>query len=219
MTKAVNDVLSPPVWVNGLMSDVATLTRSIFSPNFSAIAEWRGISKRFALLDDVFSDERHPEPLQHVGRMLHVAALVTATQVLIRAQTRQPSISHVDLVGVRDALRVVMQRAIMRERLAAELLGLSSLSGRSIPPIPLDSSTQVAGLKQVADTVTQQLNGLIRARPNLMMQRVGQPCNLRLLAHGLYADHTRAVELLRLNADLVNPALIDRGTEVQAYAQ
>lgn len=220
VTKTINDFLSPPSWVNGIMSDVSALTRSVMTPNFSAIAEWRSVSKRFALLDDIFSSDDNPEPLRHVGRTLHVAALITATQVLIRAQTRNPTMTHADLISVRNEVRNVIQRAINAERSAVGDAGEQAASTLgSVPPIPLDTTTQVGTLKQVADTITQQLDALINTRPPIRSIVVRQPSNLRLLAHRLYGDHTRAPELLRLNPELINPALIDIGTDVQAYVQ
>lgn len=218
LQKTANDLLSPPTWIGGIMSDVSGLTRAIFDPNFSAIAEWRSLAKRFALLDDVFSRDDDPEPLRHVGRTLRVAALVTAVQELVSAETVQPTMTHADLISVRNEVRDVIQGAIALER-AAALQTQADQSVSQTPPIPLDTNGQVAALKQVADTVTQQINVLINARPSLTNYTVRQPANLRLLAHRLYGDHRRASELLRLNPALVNPALIDVGTVVQAYVQ
>lgn len=218
LQKAANDLLSPPTWIGGIMSDVSGLTRAIFDPNFSAIAEWRSLAKRFALLDDVFSRDDDPEPLRHVGRTLRVAALVTAVQELVSAETVQPTMTHADLISVRNEVRDVIQGAIALER-AAVGPTQADQSVSQTPPIPLDTNGQVATLKQVADTVTQQINALINARPSLTDCTVRQSANLRLLAHRLYGDHRRAPELLRLNPALVNPALIDVGTMVQAYVQ
>lgn len=220
VTKTVNDFLSPPSWVGGIMSDVSTLTRSVLTPNFSAIAEWRSISKRFALLDDIFSGDDTPEPLRHVGRTLRTAATIVAVQDLVRAQANNPTMTRADLVSIKNEVRNVLQRAINAERSAVSDAGEQAASTLgAVPPIPLDTTTQVGALKQVADTLTQQLDALINIQPNLRISIVRQPSNLRLLAHRLYGDHTRAPELLRLNPELTNPALIDIGTDVQAYVQ
>lgn len=74
------------------------------------------------------------------------------------------------------------------------------------------------GLRDAAQGIQQLAEAALNARPPLVTHTVAAPCNARLLAHRLYADHTRARELVRINPQVRNPNFIARGQEVLIYA-
>ena len=59
---------------------------------------------------------------------------------------------------------------------------------------------------------------VIHLHPPLVSHAAPGLCNLRLLAHWLYRDHTRAAELARLNPGLRNPNFVAQGQVIHGFA-
>ncbi len=76
----------------------------------------------------------------------------------------------------------------------------------------------VESLKTVALNVQNAAKVVINARPPLVKRTVEGLVNYRLQAHFWYADHSRALELARLNIGLRTPNLINKGVVLNAYA-
>lgn len=76
----------------------------------------------------------------------------------------------------------------------------------------------VESLKNQALAVQQAARAIIEAKPPLVRRQLSAPGNLRLIAHQFYGDHTRASELLRLNA-LRNPNELKMGDVLNAYSR
>lgn len=215
-TRTLDNLLSPPQWMSGILSDVAGLARAL-TPEFSFMAEWRSLGKRLERLGDMFDDD--PEPLRHVARTMRVAAVITAAQTVIQSESRNPRLTPPDLISVRNDVRQVILTAIAEERAAELAIRTEQAANPRLPPIVLDATAQVRALKSVADQIQVQIEILLQRRPPLITYRIELPTNPRLLAHRLYDDHRRATELLRLNPEFVNPALLMAGYEVQVYAR
>ncbi len=216
-TRTLDTLLSPPQWMSGILSDVSGLARAL-TPEFSFMAEWRSLGKRLERLGDMFSDD-DPEPLRHVARTLRVAAVITAAQTVIQSEARTPRLTPPDLISVRNDVRTVILTAIAAERAAELAVRTEQAANPILPPNPIDATAQVRALKFVADQIQTQIQQLLDQRPPMITYRIALPTNPRLLAHRLYGDHRRATELLRLNPEFVNPALLMAGYEVQVYAQ
>jgi prophage DNA circulation protein len=73
-------------------------------------------------------------------------------------------------------------------------------------------------LKSLALAVQEAGRAVILARPPLVSRVVDAPAPLRLLAHRWYGDHTRSMELLRLN-NLRLPNAINTGDVLNVYTQ
>ncbi|NVM78908.1 prophage DNA circulation protein [Duganella sp. SG902] len=73
-------------------------------------------------------------------------------------------------------------------------------------------------LKSLAMSVQEAGRAVINARPALVSRTVASPAPLRLLAHRWYGDHSRAVELQRLN-NLRLPNATNTGDKLNAYAK
>lgn len=216
-TRTLDNLLSPPLWMGGLLSDVAGLARAL-TPELSFMAEWRSLGKRLDRLADMFDDD-DPEPLRYVARHVRVAAVITAAQTVIQSESRTPRLTPPDLISVRNDVRQVILTAIAEERAAELAIRTEQAANPRLPPIQIDATAQIRGLKAIADQIQTQIQILLERRPPLIGYRVQLPTNPRLLAHRLYGDHRRATELLRLNPALVNPALMLAGYEVQTYAK
>jgi prophage DNA circulation protein len=83
---------------------------------------------------------------------------------------------------------------------------------------PPDGYAAAQALRTAALAVQQAAAAVINQRPPLVAHTVSAPCNLHLLAHRLYGDHTRAAELARLNPAIRNPNFIARGEVLHVYA-
>jgi len=114
---------------------------------------------------------------------------------LTRSLTRQ------EVEGLVATTRQVIQTAIDRLR-----------AGRPV-------EHEVRGLRTGADLVAELGRDLLGQRPRLTSTTLKSAMNLRLLAHILYGDHTRADELRELNPGLAKHGpLVPAGTEVKHYA-
>lgn len=216
-TRFIDNFLSPLPWMGGILSEVSALARAL-TPELSFMAEWRSLGKRLERLGDMFGDD-DPEPLRHVARTLRVAAVITAAQTVIQSEARTPRLTPPDLISVRNDVRTVVLTAIAAERAAELAVRTEQAANPILPPNPIDATAQVRALKFVADQIQTQIQQLLDQRPPMITYRIALPTNPRLLAHRLYGDHRRATELLRLNPEFVNPALLMAGYEVQVYAQ
>jgi prophage DNA circulation protein len=85
---------------------------------------------------------------------------------------------------------------------------------------PLETArTLTEPMKDLALALQEAARAIIEARPPLVQKTAGAPANLRLIAHAWYGDHTRAIELLRLNPSLRLPNNLMTGDQLNAYAQ
>jgi len=67
--------------------------------------------------------------------------------------------------------------------------------------------------------VLDVVEAAIHLHPPLVTHNAPSLCNLRLFAHWLYGDHTRAAELMRLNPGLRNPNFIAQGQALHGFAR
>ncbi|HDR9274166.1 TPA: DNA circularization N-terminal domain-containing protein [Burkholderia vietnamiensis] len=86
--------------------------------------------------------------------------------------------------------------------------------------VPIEQARPVIEpLKETALTVQELAVKVIDILPPIVSRSVDAPSNLTLLAHLWYADYSRAAELLRLNPQIRNPNVIQRGDIVRGFAQ
>lgn len=86
--------------------------------------------------------------------------------------------------------------------------------------LPPEEAHPVVEALRDASLALQELGAVVlAARPPLMRYVVPWPCNLHLLAHRLYGDHARAVELSRLNPSIRNPNFLAAGQELLVHAR
>ncbi len=74
-------------------------------------------------------------------------------------------------------------------------------------------------LKTIAYKLQETALKILEVRPPLVAHEVTMDENLHLLAHRLYADSTRADEILRLNPSIQHPNFIQTGEILYVYAE
>lgn len=216
---AVDDILSPPEWAQGLIDDVSRLVNFDVT-NISALSKWRSIVDQVHRISSVFDDEdsgSDPQQLKQLWRAISTASVVASAQAVITSvrkemvnKSNNTSITPPELAAIRLQVRQDIQAAINIER---------TITPDQAAEANIDPNLQVANYKTIADQIHQAIQELIETRPPLINQRVALPCTLHLLAHQLYGDMNRAIELKRLNPNLQNPAAIQIGMELAAYAR
>ncbi|WP_336331646.1 DNA circularization protein [Pseudomonas putida] len=134
------------------------------------------------------------------------AALAQASAViaLLDDERQTPTLTPEQLETVVSSTRALSQAAITLHR---QLLGVEAAL------LVIEPLRAIAGIVQAAARQVLQL------RPPLVKRTVASETNLRLLAHQWYGDHSRALEMLRLNPALRNPQAISAGEVLRAYAR
>ncbi|MGE4539207.1 MAG: DNA circularization protein [Desulfovibrio sp.] len=85
--------------------------------------------------------------------------------------------------------------------------------------LPTEQAYPVVERLRTAALSVQELGAtVIHLHPPLVTHAAPSLCNLRLLAHWLYGDHTRAAELARLNPGLRNPNFVAQGQVLYGFA-
>ncbi|QQC82992.1 DNA circularization N-terminal domain-containing protein [Acinetobacter bereziniae] len=203
----VDNLLSPASVIVGLVDDVTKLVT--FDTNISAISKWRDLIHRVKRFEKLFQNDDSPAEVKQLWRATQVAAVVAVTQEIVSkvrqeiAEDKIISLTPIDLALIRQQNRQTLQQAIAEERLIDSI----------------DSVSQIAIYKSIADQVHLQIQELIETRPPITTTQILAPCTLHWLAHQLYGDFNRAGEIQRLNPYIVNPALLQTGMELTVYAQ
>ena len=216
------DVLDVPrAWAR----DISALSNGVIAAasfGDNLLADWRAVTDTFSRLSDDFGYggsapdaaaawRRGETPTQAQGVAVanaylavnNAAANADVAGRVLAAEFAAPSLSPSEIETVVNAARVEIDLAIgvVRAALSAEQ------SRRVVEP-----------LKDQALALQQSGQAIIERRPPLIDRTVAAPGNLRLIAHHWYGDHSRAPELLRLNA-LRNPNALQKGDVLRAYAR
>lgn len=127
-----------------------------------------------------------------------------AVAVVIEDESKNPTLSPAELEGLVNLTRSLLQSSILLHRRLYDV-------ETSLPVIE--------ALRNTAAMIQSRARQVILQRPPMIDRTVETPASLRLLAHRWYGDHTRSLELLRLNPDLKTPHNIPAGEVLRAYAQ
>lgn len=217
----VDDIASPADWMYGMVNDVSRLA-SFDVTDISAISKWRSLSKKVQKIGDIFSadDESQSPALRQAWRATVVASQVAVAQQVVNltrtemakansnastTNINESSLTPPELAVIRQTVRQDLQQAIRDER---------NVTDSSLPSV-----AQINIYKHTADQIHAQIQTLIETRPPLTTTIVTYPSTTHLLAHSLYGDFTRSSEILRLNPNLENPALLRTGQELVVYAR
>lgn len=207
----INNILSPADYIVGLVDDLSQLVT--FDTSISAISKWRDLIKRVSRFGNLFTDDDSPKELKQLWTATQVASTVAITQQIIASVKadmvagKEVSLTPIDLAVIRQQNRKLIQAAINTEREQTDNV------------FQLTSVTQIQVYKDVADQLHLQIQELIETHPPITTTVVLVPCTLHWLAHQLYEDFTRASEIRRLNPNLQNPALLQKGMELTVYAR
>jgi prophage DNA circulation protein len=128
--------------------------------------------------------------------------IAEATQAVLESEADTPTLTPDEIEAV---------TATTRERLQASSDTYRALYG-------LEEHRPVTeGLKDVAAAILAAAEAILEAKPPLVDHTLAARTCPRLLAHQLYGDHTRAAEILRLNA-LADPNFLTPGEVLRVYA-
>lgn len=212
-TGVINDLTAPPDWIGQMLDDVADWSNAQLDlPGQRSYNAWLMLYQRVRSIFGLDKPDA-PQAVQQVWQTLKIAATITVVDAIFERDLVEAELTPVQLVAIRDQVRADIneQIALERER-AGQPTAVSSIS----PSI--DAVEQVRSLKEAALAVHVVTESLLQRRPPLVVRTVTLMCTIRQLAHRLYGDHRLSIELMQLNPQLVNPALIRAGTEVYAYA-
>lgn len=130
-------------------------------------------------------------------------------------------------LGIAEATRLVLESEASTPTLAPDEVEALTMQTRQRLQASIDTYRELysledrrpvtEGLKDVAAAVQAAAAAILEAKPPLVEHTVSAPACPRLLAHRLYADHTRAAEIVRLNA-LADPNFLTTGTVLRVYA-
>lgn len=134
------------------------------------------------------------------------ATLAEAAAILLAAELEAPLLERADIERLAATTRAALQAAIEGMRATADAGNCG------------DSAAAGAALRALAYQVQQAAAAVIEQRPPVVVRPSPVSGPLRLVAHALYGDHTRAAELLRLNA-AGRRLVVLRGEEIKAYAR
>lgn len=158
------------------------------------------------------------------------SAAVTPAAAAAAAEAEAQVQAHVQLeaaLGVAEAAQAVLESEAETptltpaeiEKVAAtsrEQVQTSITAYRDLYDLEL-SRAVTEPAKDVAAAVQDAAKAVLAARPPLVTRTVAARTCPRLLAHQLYGDHTRAAEIVRLNA-LADPNFLAPGQELRVYA-
>lgn len=127
-----------------------------------------------------------------------------AASIVLQSETLNPTLSAIEIEAMVNQARTDIQAVISQYRAI----------------YAVEQSRKVTEpLKDTALALQEAARAVIEARPPLVQRSMNAPGNYRLIAHKLYADHSRAVELFRLNPQIKMPNFIGQGDVLNAYAQ
>jgi prophage DNA circulation protein len=151
------------------------------------------------------SEDQARAAAQSVTAVVRAKGLAAAAQALFAVEATAPSLTTAEIERVANAVRADLDDAIERTR---------AIYATDVGAPTIDA------LRDLAAAVQSAAGALIEARPPLVVRVLEAPGSLRLIAHHLYGDHTRAPELWRLNSarGLRRPNHLTRGDRLHAYA-
>jgi prophage DNA circulation protein len=129
--------------------------------------------------------------------------MAAAARRVLASEAAQAQLTPAEIEETANAARASLEAAIV--------------AWRSRYPVEV-ARPVIEGMRDTARLVQTSAQRLILRRPPLINHLTTAPVNMRLLAHRLYGDHTRATELMRLNNYGRTPVL-EAGETLKVYAQ
>lgn len=183
----------------------AALTSAILLPSFSSGSGGSGgTGAVFWTSPDTEAPAQGTELDTAATHVLAEAALgvAEAAQIVLESEAVTPTLTPAEVEAVATSSRGLLQQSID--------------TYRAVYPVELAHAV-TEPLKDVALAVQEAAAAVLEARPPLVTHTVAAPACLRLIAHRLYGDHTRAPEIQRLNS-LRDPNFLTPGQELKVYA-
>lgn len=125
------------------------------------------------------------------------------TAQVIEQEAVKQSLGPEDVEGIVNLSRALLQTSILLHRRLYDVEA---------------ARPAIEALRDLSALIQARARQVILQRPPMIDRLIESPVSLRLLAHRWYGDHTRAIELLRLNPHLVTPHNIEAGEVLRAFA-
>lgn len=206
----VSTVQDPIQDVRGWAGDLqAAMFGIVDLRTFTPVGILSDIKSVFAAINQVvllpnFDSNNDTTSVNNFTRITKINAAVEAVSDVLVSEAQNPTLSAPEIETIVDDVRNDIQTAIDEVRTAN----------------PLELHHPMAdALKSNALQVQVAARAIIELRPPLVSRDNAGRANYRLLAHRLYADHSRSTELFRLNPHIKNPNHLTQGDQVNAYAQ
>lgn len=203
--------LDPITQVTGWCGDMTALITGIVDlrsfdidtlvADFKAVANAMGVA--ILLPKQARQPKRDVDMVSSYIALQRVTGKADATSLVLASETATPTLSAIEIEAMANEVRADIQIVIDLYR------GLYNIE---------ESRPITEALKDAALAVQAAASAVIEARPPLVKKSMIAQGNYRLVAHRLYADHTRAAELFRLNPRVKMPNFIDMGDVLNAYA-
>lgn len=142
--------------------------------------------------------------IEAVTQVAVAAAVTEKAADVLAEQAEKPTLAPPEVEQIANDVRELIQDAV-------------DIYRDNHPPdvaLPICDSLRDAA-KSIQDAAIEVIN----LRPPLQRRVVETPVNLRLLAFQWYGDHSRAIELARLNPKLRNPNDIRAGDTLNGFAR
>lgn len=220
----VNGVLSVRSFVNGLGSQWDTLGNSISNLFGASSTGSSGVMSDWAYVNSALT-VFEPATAAQVVQPAQVSASIPPTEAQAIAAVAA-TIKVNTAVGLANAASYVLGAEFITPTLSPAAIETIANTARAAIEVAIEQVRTIYGIEQ-SRTITEPLKyqalalqeaarAVIEARPPLVRRTIIVPGNLRLTAHLLYGDHTRAPELYRLN----NPRspFVEAGDIINAYA-
>lgn len=194
-------------WASDLTNAISAIVDLRSFDIESLTADWKSA---FNSLDDAIllpSQARQPaadvKTVEAYALLEQASGRADAASLVLASETQTPTLSAIEVEEMVNVARTEIEAVIVLYR---DRYGLEK------------NRPVVESLKNTALALQEAARAVIEARPPLVQREINAPGNLRLIAHKLYGDHTRAIELFRLNPKAKMPNFIDRGDILNAYA-
>jgi prophage DNA circulation protein len=131
------------------------------------------------------------------------ASVADSAAAVLAAEAQAPTLTPTEVQGVTNLARIEIEAVIEQVRIV----------------YPMETARPIIeNLKDTALALQKAAEAIIVIRPPLITRVVESPVPLRLQAHLWYGDHTRAIELQRMNG-LANPNFLAARQALLAYAR
>lgn len=207
VTSGLDPIQFASAWASDLTSLITGIVDLRSFDISSLTADWKATFNAF---DNAFLlPSQARQPARDSNLVAAFAALeqtngrADAVSSVLASETQTPTLSAVEIEEIVNITRESINEVITQYR----------------DIYTIEQSRPVTeALKTTALSLQEAARAVIEARPPLVTKVMDAPGNLRLIAHKLYGDHTRAPELFRLNSSLKQPNAINRGDLLNAYA-
>lgn len=202
MTTALLDLRD---WTQGLEGQWLTIRNNLGS--FDIFTKPSSDAPAPIALNTVATEAHAVAVAQLVVDVMMTATMAEAAGIIFASEAQASSgagatLSPDKIEEISNAARTAIESAIQHARAVFA---------------PEQSRNITEPLKELAISVQDAARSVIEARPPLVQRTITVPGNLRLTAHMLYGDHSRAAELVRLNG--ARSPFVELGEVVYAYAK